>query len=360
MPLSAAHPRNTDPELDRHCEECLKSKFWVVTCISNPSRYKTRYALYRQFRRHVLEDLKVGLVTVECALNDLDFHITASKRDNEEYSVFTGTHENGTPFIDVRVRNYSWIWLKENLWQIGTQHLPLNCQFVMYCDADIHFDNPHIVHECIVQLQTHKVVQPWYHCLDLGPRDQVLQVHQSFLSCACEGLEWKMSKSVDKNGVQYFTQKSKAGIANLWHPGYCIAWRRSAIDKLPLLDVGVLGAGDHHMAGALIGRYEQTLPGGIHPNYKSAVEKWQKRAAEVVKGDYGFVDGTIRHFWHGPKSRRKYIERWQILVSNKFDPLEDVYKNGFGVLELRPERAKLRDEIRRYLTQRNEDSVDDQ
>ena len=363
-PLTCSHPRNTAPELDPRVKDRLTPRFWVITCISNPARYKTRHALYRTFRKHVLEDLGAGLLTVECALNDLDFQVTPSQcpcpcdDGNVNDVAVRGTHHNGTPFIDVRVRNRSWVWLKESLWNVGINHLPHDCEFVMFCDADIHFDNPHIVHETIVALQTHKVVQPWYHCLDLGPRDEVLQFHQSFLSCHVEGLEWKLAKCIDKHGKPYYTQKGKGGGPNLWHPGYCVAWRMSALRKMQLLDVGVLGAGDHHMMGALIGKFEFTLPNRINPNYRKAVEKWQQRANDVVRRDVGFVDGTIRHFWHGPKAKRNYIGRWDVLVKNGFDPDEDVFRNEFGVLEIEADRVALRDDIRRYLTSRSEDSID--
>lgn len=359
MELVRAHPRNVDPELDLHVATALQPKFWVVACVSNPARYKTRYALYRQFRRHVLEDLRVGLVTVECALGDLDFQVTASRCEDARRTCTHGAHRNGVPFVDVRVRNDTWMWLKENLWNVGAQHLPHDCEYVMFCDADIRFDDPRVVHETIVALQTHGVVQPWYHCLDLGPKNEVLQVHQSFLSCYCQGLEWKPSKKRDGDGTEYYQRRDRRGIANLWHPGYCVAWRRSVLSQMQLLEVGVLGAGDHHMMGALVGECRMTLPSGIHPEYAAAVERWQRLADRVVRRNVGFVHATISHLWHGAKAKRRYVERWAILTDGDgFDPTRDVYKNTYGVLELDPERVGLRDAIRRYLSQRDEDSVD--
>lgn len=356
--LVPSHPLHVEPELDRHLMAVLHPRLWVVTCISNPARFKTRYALYRKFREHVLEDLNVGLITVECALNDLDFNVTDSKLETDDV-VVRGIHSNGVPFVDIHVRNSTWIWLKENLWNIGSHHLPHSCQYVLFADADIRFHNPHVVHETIVALQTHKIVQPWYHCVDLGPHGEVLDVHQSFLSCVREGKEWKVQRSVDARGAVSYVSSSKSKF-NLWHPGYCMAWRRSTLDKLPLLDIGALGAGDHHMMGALVGKVEQTLPGNIHPRYREAVEEWQRRALEVVGGDVGFVRGSIAHNWHGPKHKRKYVERWQILVANAFDPTHDLFKNSYGVLELRDDRPRLRDDIRRYLVQRDEDSIDNE
>lgn len=358
MPLVAHHPRNIDPELDRHLEAKVRNgALWVVTVISNPARYKTRFALYRAFRRHVLEDLQLPLVTVECSMNDSDCQVTCSKLDDAR-TVVHGTHDNGVRFIDVAVVNRSWIWLKENLMNIGASQVPVTAEAVLFADADIAFHNTHIATEILHALQTHRVVQPFVHALDLGPKGEVLQVHQSFMSCYDQGLEWRLAKCKDKDGHPVYYQKGKAGQHNLWHPGYAMAWRLSTLNKLQLLQVGVLGAGDHHMCGALIGKGDLTLPGEIHPNYRKAVMDWQARADAAVQRDVGFVRGTISHHWHGKKTNRKYIQRWQVLVQNRYDPQTDVFTNAQGVLELRHDRWALRDGIRRYLRQREEDSVD--
>ena len=47
----------------------------VVTCLTNPVRYQSRYRLYRDFAKHI-EDRGVPLYTVECAFGDRPFEIT--------------------------------------------------------------------------------------------------------------------------------------------------------------------------------------------------------------------------------------------------------------------------------------------
>ncbi len=133
--------------------------------------------------------------------------------------------------------------------------------------------------------------------------------------------------------------------------------RRSVLDRLPILETGVLGAGDHHMMGALIGRAHLTVPAKIHKNYRKQVLDWQERAREVVNGDLGYVNGTILHYFHGAKSNRRYVSRWDILVVHQFDPEKDVYRNCHGVLELEDDKPALRDAIRTYFRQRDEDGL---
>ncbi len=124
-----------------------------------------------------------------------------------------------------------------------------------------------------------------------------------------------------------------------------------------LLEVGVLGSGDHHMLGAMIAKAGETCNRHLHPNYRAAVLAWQERATRVIEGDLGFVPGTIMHNFHGPKANRKYHTRWEILVRHQFDPREDVTKNVQGVLELTTDKHQLRDDIRRYFSQRSEDDI---
>ena len=134
--------------------------------------------------------------------------------------------------------------------------------------------------------------------------------------------------------------------------------RRDVLDRLPILETGILGAGDHHMMGALIGKAELTMPSKVHDNYKKQVLAWQRRAAQVVRMDLGYVPGTILHGFHGAKVNRRYGSRWDILVTHNFDPERDVYKNAYGVLELEDTRPALRDAIKRYFKQRHEDGLD--
>ena len=61
------------------------------------------------------------------------------------------------------------------------------------------------------------------------------------------------------------------------------------------------------------------------------------------------------HYFHGNKADRKYQDRWKILVDNQFDPLVDIYKDSNGLWQLDDTKIKLRDSIRRYFRERNED-----
>jgi hypothetical protein len=138
-----------------------------------------------------------------------------------------------------------------------------------------------------------------------------------------------------------------------------MAFRRDTLEKLGgLLEVGILGAGDHHMCGAIIGKGELTYPPTIHENYKKAIQSWESLAQKYIKRDLSYVKGTILHSFHGAKKARQYASRWDILTSTNYDPCTDVWKNMYGVYELVSTRTDVRDGIRKYFVSRNEDSPD--
>ena len=60
--------------LPDRCLESEQSRVWVIAAVSNPAQWKSRYALYNQFRKHITEELHVNLCTIECALGSGGFH----------------------------------------------------------------------------------------------------------------------------------------------------------------------------------------------------------------------------------------------------------------------------------------------
>ena len=197
--------------------------------------------------------------------------------------------------------------------------------------------------ETVQQLQHFQVVQLFQNCIDLGPNGQTLQTHCGFV--------WS-----------YLERKPFGTGYSYWHPGYGWAANRYAIDSLgQLFDVAILGSGDRHMALGLIGQAQSTFDERRQPlnnEYVRHVLRWQDRATKYIKRDIGFVPGTILHEWHGKKKDRKYVERWEILIRNGYDPEQDLKRDWQGVYSLTDRSIQLRDDLRFYLKSRNEDSMD--
>jgi hypothetical protein len=299
----------------------------VVCAVANPSRWDSRISLYKDFEQHML-DSGVKLTTVECEYGERNFQL----------------HNPHVNMVHVRASGSNLAWNKESLLNIGISRTP-EAQYIMTSDADIEFRHKHWAEETLHSLQHHHVVQPWSDCYDLGPNGEHLELHRSF----CR-LVFDKEKIVQG-------PNAKNGPYRFGHPGYAWAWTRQALDWLGgLIEVAALGAADHHMALALLGRVNDSIPGNMHPNYKTAMQVWQDRANNHISGNIGFTHGTIEHKFHGAKKKRAYVERWDILARHNFDPVKDLKKNTHGVVELSGNKHGLRHDIHRYFTSRDEDA----
>jgi hypothetical protein len=298
----------------------------VIAAVANPIRWNSRIRLARDFIAHML-DSGVHVTIVECAYGDRPFDLAEVAGINH-----------------VGVRAKTLLWNKECLLNLGMARTPA-AKYLAFLDADIRFRKPDWAAETVHALQQYDVVQPWSDCYDLGPDDDHLHVHRSFCRLWADGRPIVQGPNA-LDGYQF------------GHPGYAWAFTRQALDWLGgLIETASLGAADHHMALALIGRVTDSIPGTISANYKKPMLQWQARAMRHIAGNISYVPGTIEHFWHGAKERRAYVDRWSILTGNGFDPETDLKRNSFGVFELAGNKPKLRRDIDAYFRSRNEDST---
>jgi hypothetical protein len=314
------------------------SDLHVISVCFNPQRFKSRYAIFKPYAQRI-EDKGVQHWICEAAFGDRPFEVTSP--DNPRH-------------IQVRVRDE--LWIKEALINRAVQALPMDWRYVMVNDADIRFVRHDWPMETLHALQHYAVIQPWSDAVNLGPNREVLRengssgIDRSFASCHLEGFEQGATTSrptgYGYNSVPFF------------HPGYSWAYRREAWDGLGgLIDGAILGAADHHMACCLIGKARNSMPEGLTPAYRQMVTDWEYRALKNIKRNLGCVPGTILHFFHGYKANRRYRERWEILQRNEYDPTRDIFYDFAGIPKLNDEKYQLRDDIRRYFKERQEDTL---
>jgi hypothetical protein len=292
----------------------------VITVYSNPVRYASRIRLHLANQARQLE-AGVTRWVVEAVFGDRPPAVT--------------DHNNPRHLI---LRCDSEVWLKEAMINAAAAALPAGARYIAWQDGDIEFLRPDWAMETLQALQHYQVVQPFSHAIDLGPDHEVIESHKGFA--------YEYEKGA-RPGDKY---------AAFMHPGFCWAWRRSAWDAVGgMIDRAICGAGDHHMALALIGEADKSLPGGVTANYRSMVMDWQSRAEHLVRRDIGHIPGTILHHFHGWKADRRYQGRWSIVVDNAYDPKADLVETAGGMFALAPDRTRLRDDLRRYFRQRMED-----
>ena len=300
-------------------------KLWVITVVSNPQRYKSRYELYHRFKVGV-ERVGANLITVELALGDRCFELT--DRDNPRH---------------VQLRTMDELWHKENMQNLGAERVPPDCKYLMFCDADIEFVRHDWPEEVVQQLQHYKVVQPFQSVIDLGPNGEALKIMDGFV------YSWV------NNAPAPF---SYGGSGPFWHPGFSTAYRIDSFSDLGgLVDWAILGSADFHMWWALIGKTREKLASKVSSAYRKHLLIWEDRALSAIRKNIGYMPGTIYHHWHGKKVNRRYEDRYQILYRHNYDPELDIQDDWQGLKRFSNRGDRMRNDIRAYFAQRNEDDI---
>lgn len=304
------------------------SDLHVFTARSNPLYWKKPHQNYEIFARHML-DSGVNLHVVECAYGEEAFTCKLP----------------GVNHIGVRAKTRG--WCKENLLNIGVYRVP-EAKYIAWIDADVIFRRPDWAEATVNALQHYHVVQPWSDAYDLGPNGEHIAHHQSFAK------QFFYRKPLVPEGKPWW--QGDGGPYVYPHSGYAWAWTREVFEWLGgLFELGGMGSGDHHMALALAGLADYSMPIGTSPAYRREVKRWEERALLHVNRNIGYVWGTIEHLFHGRKIDRGYLSRWEMFVKHQFDPHEDLKRNSFGVLEFATNKPELRHDFDLYLHSRNED-----
>jgi hypothetical protein len=300
----------------------------VIGVIENPMRYQSRIRLFREWYAAMLKTPNVKVYVVETAYGDRRFEVT--EKDNPQH---------------LQLHSHQPIWHKENMINLGVKHLlPLDWKYVSWCDADVFFDHEGWALESLHQMQDYSLIQPWSDCLDLGFTGRVLQTFKSLCYQHQLGVPKQMHPS---QPYQYA------------HSGFAWCARRDFWEAVGgLMDFAILGSADHHMAFASIGEVMNTIHKGMNKNFFTLCGQWQDKAFRHTNGQLGYVPGFLKHKFHGPKARRKYRERWEILVHDHYDPIGNLVHDTQGLTKVIGNH-KLINDCRKYMLHRQEDSIED-
>jgi hypothetical protein len=329
-----SHPAQARPGIN-----VFPDKLYVITVLEDPLRWRSRYLNYHEFARQV--ECQGGiLITVELATGERAFELTDA--DNPYH-------------LQVRTRDE--LWHKENLGNLGAALLPLGVKYLSFVDSDMLSTRQDWFQETLHQLQLFDIVQMYSSYSDMSSEHAVLRTSKSFL--------WNYWNLGDirppnpKKGWERWWEGYYDSGRRFRAPGAtggAWAYRIEAFNALGcLMDRCILGAADWYMAFALV----QAIDPGpesehVTDQYKNFILSWSANARRI-KANVGYVDAHLVHKWHGPKALRQYGERWKVLSTNQYNPWYDIQPNAWGVWELKGNKPRLRDEIRRYMRGRHED-----
>jgi hypothetical protein len=303
----------------------------VVGVVSNPVRYHSRYRIAREWIEAMAKTPGVRLHIVETAFGDRHHELEDLCR------------VLGVSFLGLRTR--SEIWAKENTINLGVRDLlPRDWKYMAWVDADVFFRDPNWARETIHQLQHCSVIQPFQDCIDLGHAGTILEKHVSFGSLIARNIR---------------RQKKPNEPYHFGHPGFAWACTRAFWEAVGgLVDCAILGSADHHMACAIVNEVAGSMHDKMSSGFKRKLTEWQRKAHRATDGIMGYVPTLIEHRFHGPKKRRFYRERWQILVDHDYCPDSDLTYDEQGLIQLTG-KPKLEQAIRGYNRSRLEDSIED-
>lgn len=324
------------------------SELHVIAVVHNPLRFKSRHRLFEEF-------------VTRCSQAGVTLHIV-------EAAFGDRWHDHTAPATDrhiLLVQNQE-LWIKESMINVGFSRLPDDWKYAAWIDGDVSFARLDWAEETIHQLQHYRIVQMFQTAVDLGPQGEVMQVFNGFGYSRLAGFPDPLEEK-DGNGCCYSPPSRSTLVGGIgkkfwhpvWHPGFAWAIRRETFDAMGgLIDWAICGAADHMMAQAWRGKIDRSIATGVHANYLRHAQIFQERCDDAVRGDVGYVPGTLLHWFHGKKRDRRYLDRWEILKQHGYDPERDIRHDHQGLVQLTRQGERMRDDLRAYFRSRNEDSID--
>lgn len=282
----------------------------VITCYFNPAGYLNRRRNFENFAQTMAG---MNFFAIECAFEDRPFELNG---DNIHH-----------------VRSRSVLWQKEALLNRLIQEVSQAFPKIVWADADLVFRDPDWAIKTSRLLDDYQLVQPFKWVEQLNRTGIVQFLASSFASMAPQA------------AFQRYDDHGSAG--------YAWAGRSSAL-KRGLYDRCIVGSGDHAFVHAIADRPDTCLDRIFNtPNQRADYDDWARDSSASLS----FLQGSVRHCWHGDETHRRYEDRMLILKDQDFDPARDVELNADGCLEWSSDKPDLHRAVFDYFCSRHEDGV---
>lgn len=238
----------------------------------------------------------------------------------------------------VQVKSNSYLFYKEQLYNLLVPKIPEQYTKLIFIDADIVFDDPSWVDKISNTLDRYDIIQPF--------KTAIWTSHcQKFYTKISESSVYAICTRVETDPRTYFGQ---------YHPGFSFAMTRDYFTKIGgFFDKCVFGSGDSMFCNLFIKKAGFILTTrSIDEEY----EKWLANALAVpIK--FTYLPFKVYHMYHGSLIQRQYNSRYVLFKDYADTPFDSLfYVNSDGVYEVYD--PKLNQILKEYFLSRNEDFVD--
>ena len=356
------------PKLSAWIESDLYGKFMGITTFFNPGRHQNKVDNFRKFRASVASQ-GLQLLCVELVFGeDTPFQLRGENEDAGGGGAdgaaggegADGDADGETParadcdiLIGKRTTSDNTLWQKERLLNIALENLPRTVDKVMWLDSDLIFLNDDWVPETAELLDKYPVVQPFawmtYLPASEGASYATEQLPTLPLGQGVGGVYHGAGL-----GLQSFPDMCFRSNFLLGHPGFAWAARREVMEVAGFYDRSIIGGGDRIMLNAFTGHYvgvSKKMPPAMAEDVRAFGRKFTPL---VGPSNVSYTPGIVLHIWHGNRADRDYTHRYQILLLNRYDPVNDVRVNKEGVLAWSTDKPRLHRQVTEYFNNRKE------
>jgi hypothetical protein len=279
---------------------------------------------------------------------NLDLFISNySCRDNLKIILVEGVYDKELPDYSNKIYKHlkfkleNILWVKENLINLAIKNLPIDAEFIAWSDRDLYFLNPFWVEETINKLKIKDIIQPWSEVIHLNSNNELEIIKKSeYFSFSSKSILSKFSKKDKSLGFS---------CGQIW------AINRKFYDKIGKInDIEIVGGADSIIANFCIVQNKYYYSRMIKKQTIASLRNWNKYKEFFKDFSYGYINGTIAHYWHGDMAKRDYENRHNILTEENYNPEHDIFYDDYGVINLTKDGERLKEKIKNYFISREE------
>lgn len=235
------------------------------------------------------------------------------------------------------VKSNSFMFHKENLWNILEKKVPEMYTKLLFLDADIIFKDVTWLAQISKALDIYDSIQPFSKIELLDINFNIEDIFISYMKASLSTVNMVNNK-----------------IFNFAKPGYAIACRRSWLRAINgFHEMSIMGCGDFYMMSDMCKYNIDNSQSLLDEPYIKDYYEDKKKYIYKEEFKYSFLELTCQHLFHGSMRNRQYNSRHEL---TKHVKLDEIVKTDEGLLQFKnPEQWN--NIILKYFTDRCDDNL---